>query len=98
MILFRFAPKPNPRIENWAALAHRWTIRVDWFSIGIDLEYFSARGDGWRTCYTDYAHVGIAGRWHWGRTHDYYDGPHDALWLGPLYVSWSLGWCEGCMP
>ena len=37
---------------------------------------------------------------HWkiGRTHTYYDGPHDTLDLGPIQFYWDHVWCTGCYP
>lgn len=35
-------------------------------------------------------------RWRLGRTHMYYDGPHDALDLGPIQLYWDHRWCKRC--
>jgi len=50
----------------------------------------------WRTG-AGYHNVSIhLDRWEWGRSHDYYDGPHDSFSLGCFHVNWQGDWCEKC--
>lgn len=46
-----------------------------------------------------YFGVYLSGPFQLGMFHNYYDGPHHALWLGWLSFGWSpRRWCEKCAP
>lgn len=64
------------------------------FSIGFDREYFSRgswhRGGGY------YNVIGNAYNPTWGRSHGYYDGPHDSFSLGYIHFCWQGDWCDKC--
>lgn len=76
--------------------ARRWRWRPElgrWF-FGVRDEVLL---DGEWQIATRYFTIAIMS-WRIGRTHMYYDGPHDVLHIGWLAFGWSLNWCCRCMP
>lgn len=66
------------------------------FWVGFHGEHLSDHDDEW--------HIGVGyhnlsinfDRWEWGRSHMYYDGPHDSFSLGYVHFNWQGDWCEKC--
>ena len=75
-----------------------WPERILWifpaFTIGFMHQYRSVES-GWR-CGAGYYAFNMTAYWHWGRSHNYYDGPHDGFSLGYLHYTWSGDWCDKC--
>lgn len=77
--------------------------KVFWFSldlkslfVGFHGEHLSDYDMKWHTGAGYHLFSIHLGRWEWGRTHDYYDGPHDSFSLGCFHVNWQGNWCEKC--
>ncbi len=103
MILFALPPHTTETVPAWnhASLrSWRWAAVADRWSVGAEEQMQRGEAGLWYPALR-YVYVGAA------RTppdksgyyHDYYDGCHRTLWLGPFFLSWSLGWrCDICMP
>lgn len=78
--------------------AWRWCIKIDWRHIWIDCEAQSKTSGEWRHGYGYYsAHFKLDPRkWGFRREHAYYDGPHDCVVIGPLWIAWQGDWCDKC--
>jgi hypothetical protein len=90
-----------PAWEGAELRAWRWTIEVNPWSLRLQEQV--QHGDApWRPSHSlGYYMAGVSTKpeaWHVAMHHDYYDGPHHALWIGPLWLNWSGDWCDVCMP
>lgn len=77
--------------------AWRWEIELrDW---GVFVSAQARRNESyeWRFGY-GYYNVFLAPlrKWELKREHGYYDGPHDCLVIGPLWIAWQGAWCDKC--
>lgn len=78
-------------------LQDRWVFNFNFkrgFSIGFMNQYRN-NNHGWRHG-GNYYTFNITSYWSFGRSHNYYDGPHDAFSLGFIHFCWSGDWCEKC--
>lgn len=102
MLLYKFKKQlPNPKItQETGVTGYYWVFEAGfdrncWFYIGFDhrIEWADESRSGGR-----YYNLTISwNRWEWGRTHMYYDGPHDSFSLGFLHFNWSGDWCGKCV-
>ncbi len=100
MILFALPPHTVETLPAWNGAplrSWRWAVVADRWSVGVEEQIHTGE---WRSSHSlRYAYLGAAATHPAsGFYHGYYDGPHHALWIGPLFVNWSPRWCEVCMP
>lgn len=102
MILFALPPHTVETLPAWNGAplrSWRWAIVADRWSVGAEEQYRRGEADDWAQA-LNYVYVG-ASRTRpekSGLYHGYYDGPHHALWFGPLFVNWSPERCDVCVP
>jgi len=78
--------------------AWRWAVEIKGFDVWVTREARVNDTNTWRQGY-GYYNVHIRRKisdWKLAREHAYYDGPHDHLAIGPLYVNWQGDWCDKC--
>lgn len=102
MILFALPPHTVETVPAWNTAplrAWRWALTADRWSVGAEEQVRFGETDEWGPAIR-YVGLGVSRTQpeKSGFYHGYYDGPHHALWVGPFFVSWSLGWCDVCMP
>jgi len=74
---------------------HRWVFEVKPLFAGLSFQYRSDKLDKWLYKGRYYT-ANITNRWRWGRSHVYYDGPHDMFSIGYLHFLWQGDWCKKC--
>jgi hypothetical protein len=72
----------------------RWCPRVEWCALWLEEQ--GPDGPG-AASWGQYVGVVLDRQWRWGRTHVYYNAPHDQFSIGPLHFCWSLDWCDDCL-
>lgn len=104
MILWtgRVETEAEVTFEHMGRRSWRWVLLAERDSIGLQQQYTcEAHGGEWGSG-NHYVFFGVSTRpenWHFGMHHTYCDGPHHALWLGPLWLNWTPSeWCTTCMP
>lgn len=96
MIVLTFRKKHNvPEFARDAVTGYRWALELSGLSIGFYHQYQAAIGGAWRHG-GRYYNTSITSYHAWGRSHSYYNGPHDCLSLGFLHLNWSGDWCDRC--
>ena len=85
-------------VPSMGRRAFRLTLCLGWPFVLVQQQLrCRGTGDEWQdnnAC----AGVWLRWAWRWGVAHDYYDGPHCTLNLGPLVFLYAFGWCEKAMP
>lgn len=96
MIVFTFNEGHNvPDFAKDAVAGYRWSFEIGWFNVGAYHQYQSAKDGQWYHG-GRYYDASVTKHWALGRTHGYYDGPHDGFSLGLFHLSWSGEWCDRC--
>lgn len=63
-----------------------WRVRAEWFGIWLEEAVPWGR----------YVGAVVDRRWRLGRSHNYYNGPHDQFSVGPVHFCWSINDCAEC--
>lgn len=71
----------------------RWRPRLEWLALWLEEQLPDGSG---AKPWGEYVGIAIDSRWRWGKTSEYYNGPHDQFSLGPLHFCWSLDDCAEC--
>lgn len=89
------APGDHEHVVAWRRVFECHTFKGGLW-IGESGQYFSKSSGKWRNGYGFHFLNIRFDMWKWERSHDYYDGPLDCLWLGPIQFTWQGAWCEKC--
>lgn len=73
----------------------RWTFDVGLRFISFNHEYRVVGDDEWSLA-SMYYNVSFTNHFRLGRSHAYYDGPHDVFSLGFIHFNWSGDRCLKC--
>jgi hypothetical protein len=90
--------KENRQIRGRArtnVLGYRWVFEVSTKLVGISHQYLGSISKEWHYAQRYYS-LNFTRKFLLGRSHAYYDGPHDRYSLGFLHVNWSDKWCQQC--
>lgn len=88
--------KTTPVKNNEYFDAERWVFNISFLCIEIKREVHWKSENKWSSGGRYYA-LSLSKHFiSFGRSHAYYDGPHDAFSLGFLHYAWSGDWCDKC--
>ena len=87
--------KEIPEIrKGFPCRAFRWTFQIEKDFIGF-IHQAQLEGE-WHDSHTLVNGLWYHGKWDWGFTHFWYDGPHCGFSLGPLRIQWYNENCKEC--
>lgn len=87
------------QVNDWPYYtAERWVFNADKTGFGVYREVKYTSSGNWGPGANYYNFVFHNKFYKFGRSHDYYDGPHDAFHFGYVTYGWSGDWCNKCMP
>jgi len=96
LIIFKFKENRNIPIQAIKyVLGYRWIFEINYFCIGFAHQCQSTSDGKWNLA-GSYYYIDINRFWRFGRTHAYYDGPHDGFSIGFIHFNWSGNWCDKC--
>jgi hypothetical protein len=77
-----------------APKAFRWSFQIGKYFIGFIYQYNI--DDKWCDAHSLTYGFWYHGKWCWGFSHLYYDGPHCTLSIGPFRIQWYNENCKKC--